>query len=130
MKHLTSLLLAACISSISATACHAQEQAGPSEEDVRTAFGKIYFDRNADLSQIKFDTAVLVAAPVQGDVTPVLGKMVYPVKVNFTEADSYPTRTVLTHWKDGVYKFYHDEFGTWQFYTARQATSQNESVPK
>ena len=130
MKNITAVFVAACILSATSTGCHAQEKAGPKEEDVRAALGKSFYDRNADATEIKFDTAVLVAAPARGDVTPVLGKTVYPVKVNFTEADSYPTRTILTHWKDGIYNFYLDEFGAWKFYTASQATFKNESVPK
>ena len=130
MNNPVRLFVACCILSLTASGCRAQQSDGPKEVDIRGAFLKIYFDRSADGTQIKFDAAILVAPAVQGDVTPVIGKPVYPVKVNFSELCSYPTRTVVTHWTGGVYNFYKDPFGTWQFYTATPATSKNESIPK
>ena len=108
------------------------KDAPPSEADVTAAFAKTHRNGEANENTLKFDGPMKVAPPMTSQQRTIVGKTVYPVKVDFTVAWIFKNpvwpRTTYTHWKGGVYEFYRDSFGDWQFIIEQQPDHTMETV--
>ena len=103
----------------------------PTEAEVKAVFEKHHKNRDADETVITFDSPVRVAPATTGQQAPLLGKTLYPVKFDYTVADIYKgkvwPRTMITHYSGGVYEFYREAFGDWNFNITTQPQMKQET---